>query len=286
MTLYYPPNTNGLQKTLGAQLDEGEVTSVTLNNATGIQNKAGVFVVDRIDSGGTEKSAAVREYISFTGVSGSTLTGLTRGLGGGGVDQDHATGAVVEFISDVVQQQGLIDTIVAEHSVAGVHDATKVLMIAGAQTATGAKTFTTGLLKAVDITSGAGVNTLPTSSQTLVGRTTTDTLTNKRITKRVLSATSYTTNTGTSLNSDNYDMFIVTAQAGDLLFNNPGGTPTDGQTLWLAVTGTGARALTYGDQYESSAGATLPTTTVTTARIDIGLVWRADTSKWHCVAAV
>jgi hypothetical protein len=96
MALYYPPTTNGLQKSLGAQLDEAEVTSVTLNNTTGIQDKAGVFVVDRIDTGGTEKDATVREYISFTGVSGNTLTGLTRGLGGGGADQDHAVGAVVE----------------------------------------------------------------------------------------------------------------------------------------------------------------------------------------------
>lgn len=168
MAIKYPPTTNGLQKTLGAQLDEGEVTSVTLNNTTGLQNKAGVFVVDRIDTGGTEKSASVREYISFDGVSGSTLTGLTRGLGGGGVDQDHATGAVVEFMSDVVQQQSIIDAIVAEHSTAGVHDATKVGMLAGAQTFTGAKTFTTGLLKAVDVTSGAGVSTLPTTTGTLL----------------------------------------------------------------------------------------------------------------------
>ena len=64
MTLYYPPTQNGLQKTLGAQLDEATTSAVTLNNATGIQNKAGVFVVDRIDTGGVEKEAAVREYIS------------------------------------------------------------------------------------------------------------------------------------------------------------------------------------------------------------------------------
>jgi hypothetical protein len=285
MTLYFPPSTNGLQKTLGAQLDEAAVT-VTLNNTTGIQNKAGVFVVDRVDTGGTEKSAAVREYISFTGVSGSTLTGLTRGVGGGGVDQDHAIGAVVEFISDVVQQQGLIDTIVAEHSVAGVHDATKVAMLAGAQTFTGAKTFTTGLLKAVDITSGSGVNTLPTSSQTLVGRTTTDTLTNKRITKRVLSATSYTTDTGTSLNCDNYDMFIVTAQAGDLKFNNPAGTPTEGQTLILSVSSstTAARALTWDTLYEASTVALPTTTAATTARLTMGFIWRVTPGIWTCVA--
>ncbi len=121
-------------------------------------------------------------------------------------------------------------------------------------------------------------------SGSLVGTSDTQTLTNKKITKRVTSATNYTTDTGTSLNCDTTDIFIVTAQAGALKFNNPSGTPVDGQTLWLAVTGTGARALTYGTQFESSAGATLPTTTVTTARIDIGLIWRADTSKWHCVA--
>lgn len=116
--------------------------------------------------------------------------------------------------------------------------------------------------------------------------TKTQTLTNKRITPRILSATSYTTDTGTSLNCDNLDRFIVTAQAGNLKFNNPTGTPTDGQTLWLMVTGTAARALTWDTQFEASAAVVLPTTTVTTARLDIGFVFRSDTSKWHCVAAV
>ena len=62
--------------------------------------------------------------------------------------------------------------------------------------------------------------------------------------------------------------------------NNPTGTPTDGQTLWVAITGTAARALTYDTQFEVSTVA-LPTTTVTTSRIDIAFVWRADTSKWR-----
>ena len=101
-----------------------------------------------------------------------------------------------------------------------------------------------------------------------------------------ISATSYTTNTGTSLTvATKNTYFLVTAQAGDLKFNNPGGTPADGWKLWISVTGTGARALTYDTQFEASAGVALPTTTVTTARLDIGFVWRADTSKWHCVAS-
>lgn len=119
------------------------------------------------------------------------------------------------------------------------------------------------------------------TAATLAG---TETLTNKRVTPRILSAASYTTDTGTSLNSDTLDEFIVTAQAGALKFNNPTGTPTDGQMLHIAVTGTAARALTYDTQFEASAIA-LPTTTVTTARLDMKFVWRADTSKWHLILA-
>src|SRR3990167_6164387 len=106
--LYYPPTSNGLQKTLGSALDSGAVASMTLSNVTGIQNKPGVVVIDRIDSNSAEKSAALREYVSYTAVSGSTLTGLTRGLGGS-TDQDHAVGSVVEFIPDITWGQALID---------------------------------------------------------------------------------------------------------------------------------------------------------------------------------
>lgn len=130
--------------------------------------------------------------------------------------------------------------------------------------------------KGTGVVQVAGV-TVPTISSTV-------TFTNKRVTPRIVTAASYTTDTGSSLNCDTTDRFIVTAQAGALKFNNPSGTPTDGQTLWIAVTGTAARALTWDTQFEASAGAALPTTTVTTARLDIGFIWRADTSKWHCVA--
>lgn len=108
--LLYPPSVNGLQKTLDAQLDQGETTSMTLNNATNVQNKPGLVVINRIDTNGTEKDAADREYVQFDGVSGATLTTLVRGKGGS-TDQDHAVGSVVEFVNDVTQQQNLLDAI-------------------------------------------------------------------------------------------------------------------------------------------------------------------------------
>ena len=58
-----------------------------------------------------------------------------------------------------------------------------------------------------------GVNIVTTSS--------TDTLTNKRPVPRVVSATSYTTDTGTSLSFATCNEFVITAQAGALKFNNP-----------------------------------------------------------------
>jgi len=120
-TLLNVPLVNGLQKTLDAQLDSGTTASVTLNNTTNIQSP-GVFVVNRIDANGNEKSASEREFIKFTGVSGNTLTGLTRNADGGSSDQDHAVGSIVEFVADVTWAQALVDVIETEHNSDGTHE--------------------------------------------------------------------------------------------------------------------------------------------------------------------
>lgn len=110
----------------------------------------------------------------------------------------------------------------------------------------------------------------------------TNTYTNKRITKRTGTTTSSATPT---INTDNVDFYSLTAQAADItsFTTNLSGTPTENQTLWIAITGTGARAITWGSSFEASTVA-LPTTTVTTARLDVGFVWNTVTSKWRCVA--
>lgn len=111
----------------------------------------------------------------------------------------------------------------------------------------------------------------------------TNTLTNKRITKRTGTTTSSATPT---INTDNVDFYSITAQTEAItsFTTNLSGTPTEGQTLWIAITGTAARAITWGASFEASTVA-LPTTTVTTNRLDVGFVWNTVTSKWRCIAS-
>lgn len=115
--VFYPPTQNGLQKTLDANLLTGVTASATLNNVTGIQNKKGIIVIDRVD-GNNNLTPNKREYISFDGTSGSTVVTLGRGLGGS-TDQDHAVGAIVEFVNDVVQQEALLAELEALNTAIG-----------------------------------------------------------------------------------------------------------------------------------------------------------------------
>jgi hypothetical protein len=261
------------------------VTTIPLSSTTNLPTATGIsIVIDRVDVNGVA-TPSLEE--TCTGVvSGANIISAIRGVEG--TAQAHSAGAVVEVLVTAADWQSVMDGILVEHGQDGTHAAT-IIKTTGTQTLA-TKTLTTPVIASFYQDAGLTklMTTPNTASDTLTANAATQTLTNKRITKRILSAASYTTDTGTSLNCDNLDWFIVTAQAGALLFNNPTGTPTDGQLLAIAVSSstTVARALTYGNQFESST-ATLPTTTAaTTARLNILVVWRADTSKWACLAAV
>jgi len=119
--------------------------------------------------------------------------------------------------------------------------------------------------------------TIPTISST-------DTLTNKRPNPRVISAASYTTDTGTSLSIATCDMFEITAQAGALKFNNPWGTPVDGNTIKVRIKDNGtARALTYDTQFRAI-WTTLPTTTVISKTLYMWFIYNSADTKRDCIA--
>jgi len=126
--------------------------------------------------------------------------------------------------------------------------------------------------------------TLPDANATIATIDATQTLTNKRINPRIISAASYTTDTGTSLDVSTADQFVITAQAGALLFNAPGGTPVEGQKLIIRIKDNGtARALTYNAVFRAM-GVALPSTTVISKTLYMGFIYNSTDTKWDLVA--
>lgn len=123
-----------------------------------------------------------------------------------------------------------------------------------------------------------------TGSGSVVSVDGTQTLTNKRITPRVVTVTAGAT---PAINTDNGDVFIITGLTVSItsMTTNLTGAPTDGQRIRISITGTAARAITWGTSFEASTVA-LPTTTVTTNRLDTDFIWNAATSKWRVASEI
>lgn len=92
MAILLAPTKNFLSTTLNGAINNS-TTTITLTSTANLQ-APGVIVVDRIDSNGSS-TASLREVIHFTGISGSDLTGCTRGAENSTANS-HADGAIVE----------------------------------------------------------------------------------------------------------------------------------------------------------------------------------------------
>ncbi len=115
----------------------------------------------------------------------------------------------------------------------------------------------------------------------------TTTFTNKRINPRVVTAASYTTDTGTALDVSTCDEFDVTAQAGALKLNNPGGTPVNGQKIIVRIKDDGTpRALTSDTQFRASSDLALPTTTFLSKTLYMGFIFNSADTKWDLLAVL
>ena len=254
----------------GSQTSGYYLRSNGTNTALSALAAADITGTVAVANGGTGQTTYTNGQLLIGNTTGNTLSKatLTEGANisitnGAGTITIAATGIGAGTVTSVsvVSANGLAGTVATDTTTPAITLTTSI----------------TGVLKGNGTAISAAV-----AGTDYVTPTGTETLTNKRVTPRVSTTTSSATPT---INTDNVDQYGLTAQAVNItsFTTNLSGTPTNGQKLWIYIVGTAARTISWGASFEASTVA-LPTTTVTTNRLDVGFVWNAVTSKWRCVA--
>lgn len=123
-------------------------------------------------------------------------------------------------------------------------------------------------------------------SGTPVGTTDTQTLLNKRNTRRVATPASATS---IAVNGDTTDVCKINALTHNVTFATPSGTPTEGQTLTYELRASGGdRTVDFSADHRipSSSALTLPITVVSGTKTKIVVTRDNDSAKWDFVAVV
>ena len=219
-----------------------------------------------------------------------TLTG-TLNIANGGTGQTTANAALNALLPSQTSQNGKYlttdgtNTSWATVSSGVTSFSTGSTGLTPATATTGAVTLG-GILSASNGGTGANNLSFPSGPTTLVGTTSGQTLTNKRITKRVSSSTTVTS--PLAWDSDSYDQFVITAQATNLTINADSGSPTDGQTIVFRIKDNGvARTLTWTTGTNRSfraIGLALPSTTVANKILYVGAIFNAADLRWDVVS--
>jgi hypothetical protein len=174
--LYSVPLKNAVQKTLSVTLTQAETASITFDSSVDLELQAsssmpGILVIDRIDVNGN-LTPTKAEYIEFTGVSGTTVTGLTRGIGGTSA-QGHSIGAIVEFVPDVVWADAINDVFTTQHNADGTHKTLSLISLASVtinNSFINDMVISGGSLASITISSGI-INGASLASISITGRT-------------------------------------------------------------------------------------------------------------------
>lgn len=260
---------------------DASTTTVPLTSATNLATDTGVTVViDRVDVNGVATASLEETVVGV--VSGSNLVSCVRGVEG--TAQAHSAGAVVEVLVTADGYNDMIDGFLVEHTQLGAHASALALTSPVLTTPQINDTSSDHqYVIAVSELTADRIVTLPllTAADEFVFKAHTQTLTNKRVTKRVVTTTDDAT---AVIDVDVTDVYELSAVANATTFTLSG-TPTSGQTLIVKFKDAGvAKGLTWTGF--TAIGITLPTTTVASKQHYVGCIYNGAATRWEAIAAV
>lgn len=268
---YFAKQKSLFSTTLSTTISTGTSETITLASVSGLPTDAEITLTfERVSTDGTTETPTKMERIRGT-IVGSNLTSYTRAVEG--TEQAHSAGCIIEYIPNGTDWNNMVDGILIEHDQSGNHTSSTIttLKASSAEITTG--TLDTKLITPKGL-ADAGISLTASS---------TSTLTNKRITRRIGTSASAATHT---IDSDSYDVFTVTAQAEAVTFAAPSGTPDNGQTLVIRIKDNGtARAITWNAIFRDG-DVSLPTTTVLSQTMYCGFMYNSTDTKWDCLAVI
>ena len=127
LNLWETGTANAFQTTLNGSIS-GSDNTITLTSVAGLV-APGILVIDRLNSL-NQATPNQREYISVTGISVNTLTGVTRGVAGSSA-QSHLSAAVVEEVFSTTHWGDFLDVFEVGHNTDGTHKPLSTVTVTG-----------------------------------------------------------------------------------------------------------------------------------------------------------